>query len=163
MAGLIRHALKLRYWIIGGAATGGIAIGNVSHIHNIFLKYINFKRYDELKNSFPDLPQWAKFENLSSTYEQFKTKLSADDWREYVQKLHSEWQTKLQANRGLIIRPYFAANNLNKNVLGASSNNLQEIVTQNGKINYFHAYLQYQLKFIQNLKIMPHHHHPHLF
>ncbi|CAD5215377.1 unnamed protein product [Bursaphelenchus xylophilus] len=57
---LLRHALKLRYWVATGLIGGGITAGNW---------------YEEWKKSLPDfsLPEWAKFED--STFRNFSEDL----------------------------------------------------------------------------------------
>ncbi|VDD90450.1 unnamed protein product [Enterobius vermicularis] len=68
---VVRHALKLRYWIATGIVGGGIAVNNW---------------YEDWKSSLPEitLPDWAKFDEgtvkrLGEKYDQLKEKWSSKD------------------------------------------------------------------------------------
>uniref|UniRef100_A0A1I8BL23 Dynamin-like GTPase OPA1, mitochondrial n=1 Tax=Meloidogyne hapla TaxID=6305 RepID=A0A1I8BL23_MELHA len=84
MAALIRHALKLRYWLIGGAAAGGITAGNW---------------IDDLKKSLPDFPAWAKYEHIAETFEKFTPKFQGLNFRQELDRL---WQLNEHKGEGLL-------------------------------------------------------------
>jgi optic atrophy protein 1 len=79
---ILRHALKLRYWVAGGIFGGSVAAS---------------KWYEEMKQKLPDfsLPEWAKFEDnpflkVGAKYDELKTK-----WNEHDFVLLNEWKNKL--------------------------------------------------------------------
>ncbi|CAD5210964.1 unnamed protein product [Bursaphelenchus okinawaensis] len=98
---LLRHALKLRYWVATGLIGGGITAGNW---------------YEEWKKSLPDfsLPEWAKFEEgtfrsfsddlrqLGERFENidFKGKLPSLPHFEMKQKSVGDTQTSGTENSG---------------------------------------------------------------
>ena len=85
--------------------------------------------YDDFKKSLPELPQWAKYENLSENYEKFKIKLNLNEWREELHKMHANWRDNLKMEKGLIW-PYYLAYNMD--VSGADL--FQENVNKQGFI-----------------------------
>uniref|UniRef100_A0A915EI15 Dynamin-type G domain-containing protein n=1 Tax=Ditylenchus dipsaci TaxID=166011 RepID=A0A915EI15_9BILA len=94
---LLRHALKLRYWVVGGLLGGGITAGNW---------------YEEWKKSLPkfSVPEWVNFDEnskFSQTIEQLKTKWSERDrvdlerWMDKVKTLNNYWRQDL-ADKSLV-------------------------------------------------------------
>uniref|UniRef100_A0A0N5AQS6 Dynamin-like GTPase OPA1, mitochondrial n=1 Tax=Syphacia muris TaxID=451379 RepID=A0A0N5AQS6_9BILA len=89
IAAVLRHALKLRYWLATGIIGGGIAANN---------------RFEEWKKSFSvSLPEWAKFNEESRNrflgkFNDLKNKWSSEDsvWlktmREQKQKFDRMWE-----------------------------------------------------------------------
>uniref|UniRef100_A0A914LX08 Dynamin-like GTPase OPA1, mitochondrial n=1 Tax=Meloidogyne incognita TaxID=6306 RepID=A0A914LX08_MELIC len=92
MAALIRHALKLRYWLIGGAAAGGITTANW---------------IDDLKKSLPDFPAWAKYEHIASTFDKFSPKFKGLNFRQELERL---WQLNEHKGEGVSIDSTSGAN-----------------------------------------------------
>uniref|UniRef100_A0A7E5A114 Dynamin-like GTPase OPA1, mitochondrial n=1 Tax=Panagrellus redivivus TaxID=6233 RepID=A0A7E5A114_PANRE len=89
---LLRHALKLRYWVAGGVFGGGVAVSNW---------------YEDFKNKLPDLglPEWAKFDEnkflnvASTTLDDLKAKWDARDvshfdaLRDKLSNLELKWRS----------------------------------------------------------------------
>uniref|UniRef100_A0A914ZDL0 Dynamin-like GTPase OPA1, mitochondrial n=1 Tax=Panagrolaimus superbus TaxID=310955 RepID=A0A914ZDL0_9BILA len=79
---ILRHALKIRYWVAGGLFGGSIAASNW---------------YEEFKRKLPDfnLPEWAKFEDnpflkVGAKYDAIKAKWDAHDFTQLT-----DWKNKL--------------------------------------------------------------------
>ncbi|KAI6184100.1 hypothetical protein M3Y97_00560200 [Aphelenchoides bicaudatus] len=94
---ILRHALKLRYWVTAGLVGGGITAGNW---------------YEEWKKSLPsfELPEWADFEDsplkqVADHYNQIKTKWAERDRMDLAElrrrfgSLDLGWQ-KFLSNKG---------------------------------------------------------------
>jgi len=107
VAVLLRHALKLRYWVAGGVFGGSIAASNW---------------YEEWKRNLPEieLPEWAKFDEnpflkISAKYDDLRAKWAERDlahlteWKNKLSNFEIQWKTQedadLQGSNG---------NNLNK-------------------------------------------------
>ncbi|KAI6172049.1 Abnormal pharyngeal pumping family member [Aphelenchoides besseyi] len=100
VSAILRHALKLRYWISAGIIGGGITAGNW---------------YEEWKKSLPDisLPEWANFEDgplkqFAEEYERIKLKWSERDRidlseiRKRFESMGGNWQKFLSSDKGLL-------------------------------------------------------------
>lgn len=99
VSAVLRHALKLRYWIATGVIGTGVAAGNW---------------YEEWKRSLPEikLPNWAKFDEnnpmigISDKYKELKTRWSERDhvWlnamQERLKDFDSMWQRASPEGKG---------------------------------------------------------------
>jgi hypothetical protein len=79
---ILRHALKIRYWVAGGLFGTTVAAS---------------KWYEDFKQKLPDftLPEWAKFEDnpflkVGAKYDEIKSKWDAHDFTQLT-----EWKNKL--------------------------------------------------------------------
>ncbi|KAH7727140.1 dynamin-like protein [Aphelenchoides avenae] len=94
IAAVLRHALKIRYWIATGAIGGGIAAGNW---------------YEEWKKTLPEfsLPDWVKFDDnpfdkVSHIYDDLLNKwsererLDFTEWTKRLASLKPDWQRDLE-------------------------------------------------------------------
>jgi hypothetical protein len=106
---ILRQALKLRYWVVGGLVGGGITAGNVSayyFVDTITKNAKMFQWYEEWKKSLPkfSVPEWVNFDEnskFSQTLEHLKTKWSERDrldlekWTDKIKALNIGWRQEL--------------------------------------------------------------------
>jgi hypothetical protein len=48
-----------------------------------------------VKRSIPELPEWAKYEKITATFDHFKNKFDFGDWRDDIHKLQLAWQRRV--------------------------------------------------------------------
>jgi hypothetical protein len=61
----VRQLFKVRTWLLGGTVAGGTAAANVRDIQLLVVVFLCLQKYDEWKNSLPDIPWLADNEQLA--------------------------------------------------------------------------------------------------
>jgi len=113
---LLRQALKIRYWVIGGIVGGGVMADSVSYNQagpsSIKLS-TPFQYYEQWKKSLPEftLPEWVKLDPdspLAQQLDKWKTGWADRDrtmlreWTSKVKALHESWKLDTGVGSGLL-------------------------------------------------------------